>query len=117
MNINIPDEVCITVGKRPRCPNLLETYTGGGAVQPKKCHIDFLPTVYTVETVNTALLGQPRFIDTDSMQDLLECVPQHGFAPCPKLRPVEETSKVLCHSLEYNSKRYVQFLSSLFSQR
>ena len=37
--------------------------------------------------------------------DLLECLKIPGFGNCPKLRPIQETSHVLCDAAHVNSKR------------
>ncbi len=114
---SIPDGTCITVGKKHRCPNLLTSSSSGSGlglhhpVHKRRCYVDFLPTVYTAEKV-IGLQTQGKAVD--GQRDLLRCIPtlqQYGFSStCPQLRPVEDTTKILCDSAAVNSKRYEMIL-------
>ncbi|CAL8113367.1 unnamed protein product [Orchesella dallaii] len=105
--IHFLDETCISVAKKSRCPNRLERYTSGG-LQPRRCHIDFLPTVYLAERFTTPTAGSgttPDVTSTHLSYDLLNCVNLPGFFRCPTLRPLEDTRRVLCDGAAANSKR------------
>lgn len=101
------DETCITVAKKTRCPNRLERYTSGG-LQPRRCHIDFLPSVFYADRFTTASSSTGSDSDdslTTLSNDLLACVNLSGFSHCPELRPLDDTRRVLCDASADNSKR------------
>ncbi|ODM92817.1 hypothetical protein Ocin01_13863 [Orchesella cincta] len=102
------DETCISVAKKSRCPNRLERYTSGG-LQPRRCHIEFLPTVFLAERFTTSTVGSgttpANVTGTHLSYDLLNCVELNGFSQCPTLRPLEDTRRVLCDGAAVNSKR------------
>lgn len=98
------------MAKKSRCPNRLEKYTGGG-LQPRRCHIDFLPSVYNAERFMTMPSSSPvsnpnASSSTLSTHDLLNCVNLPGFSQCPTFRPLDDTRKVICDASTENSKRY-----------
>ena len=88
----VPEQECITLALKKRCKNALER-RGRRRNFARRCEINFLPVVY-------------REDDDDRRVNTLRCKGNMpGFAPCPDLRPINETSQLICNPLQDNSKR------------
>jgi hypothetical protein len=78
----LTDGICITVARKQRCPNLLER--SGGTQYPKRCSVDFLPTVVVEDSTVLSTFSPGPNMKTNN---LLQCVEVNGFAKCPTKQP------------------------------
>ena len=83
---------CLVLALKRRCKNALERRWRRRNFA-RRCEINFIPLVYLEKESN------PK-------RQLLTCRDNiAGFAPCPKLRPYNETSVLICNPLRDNTKR------------
>ncbi|XP_005094755.2 uncharacterized protein LOC101864447 [Aplysia californica] len=90
--IYLDHDECMHLVSRRRCRNLLERRSRRRNFA-KRCEINFLPTVH---------------LDTDRTlpkHNQLACKPDlMGFHQCPQLRPLNDTSRLLCDPLKENTQ-------------
>ncbi|XP_064614583.1 uncharacterized protein LOC135478242 [Liolophura sinensis] len=88
---------CLTLALKKRCKNALER-TKRRRNMARRCEVNFLPAVM----LNA---GDDRKMYTLGRKSYLKCYELKGFAPCPELRPLNETSELICNPLRDNTQR------------
>ncbi|KAM7303066.1 uncharacterized protein ISCGN_018574 [Ixodes scapularis] len=86
---------CLSIALKDRCQNLLGGHGGyRGRSLVRRCEIHFLPLVHLEDE------------EPHQSKQRLRCRPDvAGFAPCPELRPQNETDFLLCNPVRVNTQR------------
>lgn len=103
---------CLTVALKERCQNLLDR-RGRRRNYSRRCEINFPPLVVTEEDARTPFRLHAFThahghgpIRSEALRQRLRCRSDaQGYAPCPRLRPLNDTEHLVCDPLGVNSKR------------
>ncbi|XP_066961099.1 uncharacterized protein [Macrobrachium rosenbergii] len=100
---------CLTVAVKERCRNLFDR-RGRRKNYARRCEINFPPLVLTEEDAHAHAYSRAHSPTahraTESPIQRLRCRDDViGYAPCARLRPLNDTEHLVCDPLGVNSKR------------
>ncbi|XP_033762233.1 LOW QUALITY PROTEIN: uncharacterized protein LOC117343822 [Pecten maximus] len=89
---------CLTLALKRRCKNAIKRH-GRRRHHARRCEINFLPVVHFTLAGTQELYMEQRY-------NFLKCWKnKDGFGRCPELRPLNESSELICNPIKENTKR------------